>query len=254
MGSKQFNFDSPRVNGYTAEAATHKSQWHTKARAALKKLATTLGYVEGHYDIRTNMAGPAICGETTLHTDSLYVQAGQSSLGSEMGLLIRSCKGRKDYTGGGNRFAPTSLLNDVPALARRIQGMGLGPSAEEKTLTPILPPKKKREKKEPIPPEGQARLGPYMYVTLDKFRKVGNKEYRIVLYGAYNAMGLIGTECNGLAIFSNTDREVICDQVACEPFRAPTQNQKTLAQYLLECTEAEFRATVNAFPRLRHTV
>ena len=37
----------------------------------------------------------------------------------DTGILIRTCEGRKDYTGGRNHFAPLSLLDDIPALASR---------------------------------------------------------------------------------------------------------------------------------------
>lgn len=44
-----------------------------------------------------------------------------------MAPLIRTCKGRKDYTGGVNHFVSLGMLDDIPALAaavRAITGVG----------------------------------------------------------------------------------------------------------------------------------
>ena len=38
-----------------------------------------------------------------------------------MGILIRTCKGRKDYTGGRNFWLPLNRLNDIEALARHVR-------------------------------------------------------------------------------------------------------------------------------------
>jgi hypothetical protein len=43
-----------------------------------------------------------------------------------MGILIRTCRGRRDTTGGPNNFAPLDLLDDIPALRRHVRTvMGL---------------------------------------------------------------------------------------------------------------------------------
>jgi hypothetical protein len=39
---------------------------------------------------------------------------------ADTGILIRTRRGRRDYIGGANYFAPLSLLDDIPALAERI--------------------------------------------------------------------------------------------------------------------------------------
>jgi len=61
----------------------------------------------------------AVSGEVTLHHEQLYVQICQPATGCDSGILIRTCRGRKDYTGGRNHFAPLSLLDDIPVLALR---------------------------------------------------------------------------------------------------------------------------------------
>jgi hypothetical protein len=59
----------------------------------------------------------AVSGEITLHAATVYVQVCQPATGADSGILIRTCKGRDDYTGGPNNFAPLNLLDDIGALA-----------------------------------------------------------------------------------------------------------------------------------------
>lgn len=87
-----------------------KPSFHRIAKRQLRLLATALGLPRGHYDLRSNPAGPAIMGEITLHTENLYVQVGDRDI------LIRSCTSRKDYTGGPNGFLPLGILDSIPDL------------------------------------------------------------------------------------------------------------------------------------------
>lgn len=104
-----------------------KRRFHATARSRLKKLATALQLSLGTYDIRSNKAGIAVSGEITLHHDRVYVQVGQFGLSSGHGILIRTCEGRKDFTGGPNHFLPLSRLDDIPALAAAIHAItGVG--------------------------------------------------------------------------------------------------------------------------------
>jgi hypothetical protein len=98
-----------------------KRLFHRRARSQLRRLATALGLAPGSYDLRSNPAGIAVSGEITLHTDCLYVQASQSAMGRDNGILFRTCKGRKDYVGGPNNFVSLDLLNRPEELARRIR-------------------------------------------------------------------------------------------------------------------------------------
>ena len=101
------------INGYSSAAAARKEKFHSLARRQLRKLANALGHSSKDYDLRTNKAGIAVCGETTLHTDTLYVQisAGLSGLGE---IMFRAVDGRQDYHGKHNHFAPAGAL-DTPA-------------------------------------------------------------------------------------------------------------------------------------------
>lgn len=111
--TKSFDWNA-RVD-YNAAA---KRSFHATARKRLAALASELGLAPGTFDIRSNMGGIAVSGEVTLHSESVYIQASQGC--GMTCLMIRSCKGRRDYTGGPNRFLPLSMLNDVPLLARCI--------------------------------------------------------------------------------------------------------------------------------------
>jgi hypothetical protein len=104
-----------------------KRRFHSAARSRLKKLAAELHLPAGSYDIRSNRAGIAVSGEVTLHHDGAYIQVGQFALTSHHGVLIRTCKGRRDYTGGRNHFLDLDKLDDIPALAAAVHAItGVG--------------------------------------------------------------------------------------------------------------------------------
>lgn len=101
--------------------AAHKKTFHATARARLRRLAVELALPAGSYDLRSNQGGIAVSGEITLHHEGVYIQVSQSAMGSGMGVLIRTCRGRRDYTGGINNFAALTMLDDLPALAARVR-------------------------------------------------------------------------------------------------------------------------------------
>lgn len=109
-----------------AYAPEQKRRFHTTARARLRQLALALRLPAGSYDLRSNQGGMAVSGEITLHHEAVYVQVSQSAMGGDMGVLIRTCRGRRDYTGGPNTFAPLQLLDDVPGLAERVRSVAPG--------------------------------------------------------------------------------------------------------------------------------
>jgi hypothetical protein len=115
----KFNWNAP-VTG-DATPGSHKKVWHSRARRALTALAAELGLDPDSYDLRTNYAGPAVCGESTFHSDSIYIQVSNWSMGPGTGILVRSCKGRRDYTGGHNHFLPLTLLDDPRILASEVR-------------------------------------------------------------------------------------------------------------------------------------
>lgn len=94
-----------------------KPLFHTNGRKRLKSLAKDLAFEPGSFDLRSNPGGIAVSGEVTLHHDRLYVQICQPATGADSGILIRTCRGRKDYIGGRNNFAPLRYLDNIEALA-----------------------------------------------------------------------------------------------------------------------------------------
>ena len=107
-----------RSVAYDEEA---KRRFHSQGAAVLRDLAKELGYQKGDYDLRHNLGGIAVSGEVTLHSDTLYVQLSQSALGPAWGFMWRRCNGRKDYTGGRNRWMPWDRFLDIPEVAREME-------------------------------------------------------------------------------------------------------------------------------------
>jgi hypothetical protein len=107
-----------------------KRRFHATARSRIKQLAAELHLPPGTFEIRSNKGGIAVSGEVTLHHDRAYIQVGQFGLSSAHGILIRTCEGRRDYTGGANHFAALTLLDDIPALAAMVHAItGVGRTA-----------------------------------------------------------------------------------------------------------------------------
>ncbi len=100
-----------------------KRRFHAAARTRFRRLATALGFPFGSFDLRSNPSGIALSGEITLHHDDVYVQVCQPATGADSGILIRTCQGRRDYTGGRNHFVPLRLLDDTPALATQVRAV-----------------------------------------------------------------------------------------------------------------------------------
>ena len=103
-----------------------KAAFHRTASGRLKLLAAQLGWHQADFDLRSNKAGIAVSGEIILHHERVYICVSQSCMGAQSGILIRTCKGRRDYTGGRNHFAALSLLDDPPALAERVAAIVAG--------------------------------------------------------------------------------------------------------------------------------
>ncbi len=103
------------------------------------------------------------------------------------------------------------------------------------------------------------RVGPYVGVQRDvpmKFTMPDActvRHFRVLLYAAYNAMGLIGSEGNGICILDEDNKEVLCDELAkidSGYFGASATQQATL-RYLVGGSWTTFRSTVNTSPRRR---
>jgi hypothetical protein len=89
-----------------------KRRWLTAGRAACKLVARELGLEPGTFEVRTCKGGIAVPGEAILHGEGVYLCLGTSMPGGELVGFARSCKGRKDYTGGVNRWLSTWMTFD----------------------------------------------------------------------------------------------------------------------------------------------
>jgi hypothetical protein len=88
-----------------------KRQFHAVAKKVGKGLLSLLG-VPG--DVRSNLAGPAVTGDITVHMDRAYIKfSGDVPFCPPM-FLYRTCNGRRDYTGGHNQWFQYQKLCDDP--------------------------------------------------------------------------------------------------------------------------------------------
>lgn len=110
----------PPIQGYDRDQLREKTNWHRQAGSILRVLADFMGLIPSQYQIRTNMGGPAISGETTLHGERIYIQFGQFFAGDGDKFLYRSCNGRKDYTGGMNHYLRWDDLLDLKTAAEAL--------------------------------------------------------------------------------------------------------------------------------------
>ena len=98
----------------------NKAKFKKSAMHLMKKLAVLVGGQRG--DVRYNAGGCAVSGEVTLHTECIYVSL---NLGydKDLGYLVRTCKGKKDYTGGRNTWFQYDTLKDLDMVAGIINKM-----------------------------------------------------------------------------------------------------------------------------------
>jgi len=92
--------------------AAAKRRWLNAARKAARSVAKDLGLAPGTFDVRTCKGGIGVPGEIILHGENLFVCLGTSMPGGELIGFARSCQGRKDYTGGVNRWISTRMTFD----------------------------------------------------------------------------------------------------------------------------------------------
>lgn len=88
------------------------------------------------------------------------------------------------------------------------------------------------------------RVSQFMGVWADQFRTFGKMKFRVLGYSAYNAFGLIGSECNGIAILNENEKSVITDEIAKQSsgYFGPSKEQEAEFARIMACSEAEFKA------------
>lgn len=97
-------------------------------------------------------------------------------------------------------------------------------------------------------------VGPYTGVQFDRVREYENgRSLRILTYQAFNAMGLIGSECNGVAVLDEDSKGVVTDEMAKGPsgYNGVTREAWNLAWKLYTGTWDDVKAAVNGSARRR---
>lgn len=98
------------------------------------------------------------------------------------------------------------------------------------------------------------RLGQYHYADGAIARRtVQGTDYVILIAGAYNAYGLIGSEHNGIAILDDTNKRVILDQDTPQQtgYYGPSADQWARLDELAHMTNKAFLRTILTHPRSR---
>lgn len=103
-------------------------------------------------------------------------------------------------------------------------------------------------------------VGPYVGVTRDRVIKfkAGRKtrSFRVIVFGAYNAFGLIGPEFNGIAVLDEDQRAVLCDRIAQESsgYFGPSRYQLVKFDRIVDLDWAGFRKFINSHERSRYSI
>ena len=98
-------------------------------------------------------------------------------------------------------------------------------------------------------------IGPFTGVEYDiRVTFSPKKVFRIATYQAYNAMGLIGSESNGIVVLNEGSKSVVCDEIMKESsgYFGASEKQFRGVMDLVGMTYANFRKVINAQPRLRY--
>jgi len=105
-----------------------------------------------------------------------------------------------------------------------------------------------------VPSLVPANVGPYTGVQFDRIRKYENgRSLRIITYQAFNAMGLIGSEYNGVAVLDEDSLQVVTDQLARAPsgYNGVSREAWDLAWKLVTGTWDEVKEIVNESSQCR---
>lgn len=97
------------LQGKCSYNAENKARFRAAGMRFLRELRTALG-VEA--DVRYNAGGIAVSGDCTLHSDALYISFNADGISSTLGVMYRSCRSRRDYSGGANCWFSWSKLQE----------------------------------------------------------------------------------------------------------------------------------------------
>ena len=103
-------------------------------------------------------------------------------------------------------------------------------------------------------------IGPYMGIDFDEqvtFDTNGSKRtFRVATYQAFNAYGLIGPEQNGVVIFDEDNRSVLCDRIneQSSGYFGVSWGQNQKAKELISMDWSEFQTFINNHNRSRNCI
>lgn len=99
-------------------------------------------------------------------------------------------------------------------------------------------------------------VGQYTMVDHDKTLKFGSRSFRVLVYGAYNAFGLIGTENNGIAVLDEDRMQVVLDGHCSQDTGAfgPSESQTAEWRRICAMEAEEFVQFCNSHPMSRDLV
>lgn len=101
-------------------------------------------------------------------------------------------------------------------------------------------------------------IGPYMGISRRESKTFGNngRTFTIAVYGAYNAMGLIGSEGNGIVVLDEDNLLVVCDEIAKESsgWFGPSTAQIVEFLRLVNRSWTSFQQFINDHPRTRQPI
>ena len=103
---------------------------------------------------------------------------------------------------------------------------------------------------------GEGKAGPLQFVNAEALVEHEGRHYRVVIYGAYNAGGIIGPELNGIGVLCEDDKTVVADNICRENsgYFGPSRRQVEEWRRIVEADTEEFKKTVNSSPRLRYSI
>jgi len=89
-----------------------KAEFEHRSMRLLKQVRTLLGLTPKTCRVHYNAGGMAVSGESTLHSDRVYIQV---SGFTDLGILVRAVTGRSDYSGKANHYFSFDRLIDFGA-------------------------------------------------------------------------------------------------------------------------------------------
>lgn len=101
------------------------------------------------------------------------------------------------------------------------------------------------------------KIGPFEFCTYETTLRFqtpeGKRTFRVCIYKAYNAFGLIGTEKSGIAVLDE-DNKCVCTDEICKAPSGYDQPTRTAIEYwdqIIRMDWEEFQNMVNNSPRRR---